>query len=321
MPRAIYRGGGINGGTPGYVVGGMGNPGFVGGIGPTPSPTPSIPGLIPFTMNGQADFPGLGSSGNGYGQNSNGIQLFAAVRQAGGRTFLYVSTQSPGTNGDSTTRDNFVLVTDQLLAAASAAAPWGKAGKVAWAGTKPLLAGESKDSYLAWYNVGAGAQCAKLNDTTGMLEGVIDLGLNFGAVPQIIYIAAASYETRTAGILKSQSPAGNNDGHVDPNEFLALSIPSLVDQNADGKYDVLDPTIAFRLTGQVMANSFTITWPSYPGRTYQVYYADLLGNPTIWHAAPAPNGVKTGTVNQATLSYTDPNALPLGRRFYKIQIQ
>lgn len=322
MPRAIFRGGGINGGTPGYVVGGNGNGGAIGGGLPSPSPTPAVPGLISFQFDGQPDFSGVGFNGNGYLQDGSGTKLFAAIRQAAGRTFLYVATQSPGTNSAGNF-DNFVFVTDQLLATASASAPWGKTGKIASAVTKPFLAGESKDDYVAWYNCGNGAQSVKFITIAGSLEGVLDLQAALGTVPQTIYLAAASYGTLTGGSLMSQSPAGDGNSNINPNEFLALSVPALVDQNADGKYDVLDPVIGFRLTGQRDPNGtgFTITWPSYPGRTYQVYYADLLGNPTVWHAVPAPNGVKTGTAAQATLSYTDPGVLQFGRRFYKVQIQ
>jgi hypothetical protein len=327
-PRAIFQDGGINGGTPGYVVGGNGNAGSIGGATPSPSPTPPVPGLNPFRFDGQPDFSGLGAGGAGYQQVSTGQKLYAAVRQASGRTFLYVATQSPGTGGDSSSKDIFVFVTDQPLGSATEAAPWGKVGRIACSISKPFLAGESRDDYLAWYNCGNGAQSVKLNTTTGVIEGVLDLGSAFGSVPPVLYLAAASYGTLNGGSLMAQSPAGNNDANIDPTEFLAIPVPALIDQNADGKYDRLDPAVGFRLSGQrttggqssSTGNDFTLTWPAYPGKMYQVYSKNSLTN--TWQAVT--NALFTAPSTPPfmdTLSYTDLNAIPSGHRFYKVQIQ
>jgi hypothetical protein len=319
---------GANGGTPGYQIGGNGNTGSVGGV-PSPSPTP-VAGFIPFNLDGQGDFIGLGTTGAGYLQNSGGIQLLAAARHAGGRTFLYVATQSCGTDGAGKT-DNFIFVLDpsHLLASATADAPWAKSGKIAAnVGSIAFLAGESSDYRVSWYSKDPAAQCAKSDSTTGMMEGVIDLGAAFGAVPQTVYIAAAAYQTNTGGILVSQSPSGNNNGNIDPSEFVSLPISALMDQNADGKYDRLDPGMEFRLTGQRTAsgqpatngNDFTVTWPAYPGKTYQVYWTDGLTN--AWHAAV--NGLFVAPTTPPftdAFSYTDPNVVNSGHRFYKVQIQ
>jgi hypothetical protein len=66
--------------------------------------------LPPFVLDGGFDYPG-------YLLASNGMVLYGAVRG----TTLYVATGSPGTNGPN---DHFVFVSDQLLPAATAAAPW-----------------------------------------------------------------------------------------------------------------------------------------------------------------------------------------------------
>ena len=87
----------------------------------TPAVTVSIP---PFALDGAFDYPG-------YLLASSGMVLYGAVRG----TTLYVATWSPGTNGPN---DHFIFVSDQLLPAATAAAPWAKAGTVAVAANKPL---------------------------------------------------------------------------------------------------------------------------------------------------------------------------------------
>jgi hypothetical protein len=327
-PRDLWSGGGVDTGTPGTTVGGNGDAGLITGTGVSPSPTPAIPGLNPFHLDGQPDFPGSGAAGSGYQQLSTGPKLYAAVRQASGRTLLYIATQSPGSGGDSTSKDIFVFVTDQLLGSATQAAPWGKTGRIACATTKPFLGGESRDDYLAWYNCGNGAQSVKLNTTTGVMEGVLDLGSAFGSVPQVLYLAAAAYGTLNGGNLMSQTPTGNGDANIDPNEFLPVPVAALVDENADGKYDRLDPASGFVLTGQrtvngqpnSTGNDFTLTWPAYPGKMYQVYSKNSLTD--SWQAVT--NALFTAPSTPPfmdTLSYTDLNAIPSGHRFYKVQIQ
>src|SRR5436309_15893359 len=92
----------------------------------------------PFVMDGVAD-------SAGYLLSSSGMTLYAALRG----TKLYVATWSPGTSGSN---DHFIFVSDQLLSGATASAPWAKAGKVAVAATKPYLASESLNSYIASFN-------------------------------------------------------------------------------------------------------------------------------------------------------------------------
>ena len=105
---------------------------------PTPTPTPtSNPTPIPFTMDGQAD-------SAGYLRFSNGMTIYAAVRNG----ILYLATWSPGNSGGA--NDHFIFITDQLLPAASAPAPWVKAGAVAVATNKPFIGGESSNNFANW---------------------------------------------------------------------------------------------------------------------------------------------------------------------------
>jgi len=77
--------------------------------------TPIHDQLSPFVLDGAFDYPG-------YLLASSGMVLYGALR---GNT-LYVATWSPGTSGSN---DHFIFVTDQLLPAATANAPWAKTGK------------------------------------------------------------------------------------------------------------------------------------------------------------------------------------------------
>src|SRR3989442_9727949 len=59
----------------------------------------------------------------------------------------------------------------------------------------------------------------------GVLEGTINVPAHFGSWPPQIYLAAAPYSTTNGGALVTvaQVPAGNGDGNITSNEFLALN--------------------------------------------------------------------------------------------------
>ncbi len=66
---------------------------------------------------------------------------------------------------------------------------------------------------------------------------------------------------RDGGNLVAQVPFGNGDGNIDPDEFLALSIAAIKDENADGIYDRLDPTLGFGITQITRTGEVTtISW-------------------------------------------------------------
>ncbi len=206
-------------------------------------------------------------------------------------------------------------MSDQLLASASAVAPWAKAGLVAVAANKPFLAAESVSTYCGWFNAPASSKVVKSPTSSGQLEGIVDLAATFGSIPQTIYLAAAAYATADGGALVAQGPAGNGNGNIEPNEFLALPIAAIKDENADGKYDRLDPAIDF-VVAQIAKNadgSTTITWNSVPGKSYQVEYCDQLGG--TWNALGPPI---TAAAGQLTLPANDsPN---FGTRFYRVNL-
>ncbi|MGZ5003794.1 MAG: hypothetical protein ACXWBM_11415, partial [Chthoniobacterales bacterium] len=157
---------------------------------------------------------------------------------------------------------------------------------------------------------------AKAPTNSGQMEGVIDLVAAFGSVPQTIYVASAAYSTADGGPLVAQCPAGNGDGNLDPNEFLLLEIPAIIDQNADGVYDRLDPAKDFLMNGTSDVSDFVLTWNSVPGRNYQVLWSSNLTSG--WQNAP--NGFFNAGTLQLTLSYRDIGALGSGPRFYKVQL-
>jgi hypothetical protein len=254
-------------------------------------------------MDGAAD-------SSNYLKASSGMTVYAVARG----TLLYIATWSPGSNG-SGANDHFIFVSDQLLPGATALAPWGKAGSIGIAGSKPFLAGESLNNYVGWTNAPITSQAAKSTANSGQMEGVIDLAAAFGSVPSTVYVASAAYGTPNGGALASQCPAGNADGNIDPNEFLSLSIAAIKDENADGRYDRLDPAMDF-VVAQVTRNadsSTTLTWNTVPAKNYQVESCDSLGG--AWAALTSPMTAATG---QLTLSTNDP-AGPAAR-FYRVRL-
>ncbi len=237
------------------------------------------------------------------------MTIYAAVR--GG--ILYVATWSPGGGG---ANDHFIFVTDQLLASASAPAPWAKAGTVAVAANKPFIGGESASNYCSWFNAPVSSPVVKSSANDGQMEGTIDLVAVFGSVPQTIYVAAAAYATADGGGLAAQGPIGNGDPNlnIDPSEFMPLSIPAIRDENADGKFDRLDPTRDFVIAQITRSDGIAaITWNSVPGKTYQIQSCDQLGG--SW--GPLNNPV-TAATGEITLSINDPSGV--SSRFYRVQL-
>jgi hypothetical protein len=144
------------------------------------------------------------------------------------------------------------------------------------------------------------------------MEGTIDLVAAFGSVPQTIYVAAAAYGTATSGALVAQGPAGNGDENIDPSEFMQLSTVAIKDENADGKYDWLDPALDFVITQITRTTGTTrVTWKSVPGKTYQAESCDRLG--ASWQPLNAP--ITAGSID-LTLSTNDPSSVP--SRFYLV---
>jgi hypothetical protein len=252
-------------------------------------------------MDGQAD-------SAGYLEYGNGMTIYAAVR--GG--ILYLATWSPGNSGGA--NDHFIFATDQLLGSASAPAPWAKAGLVAAAANKPFIAAESATAYCGWFNAPGSSQVVKSATNGGQLEGTIDLVAAFGSLPQTVYVAAAAYQTADGGLLAAQGPVGNNDGNIDPGEFMPILLAAIKDENSDGVFDRLDPALDFVISQISQTNGIrTISWNSVPGKTYQLEFCDQLGGQ--WFDL---NGPKSAGMADLTLSDQD-SSNSLGR-FYRVRL-
>lgn len=257
-----------------------------------------------FLMDGSPD-------STGYRLSNPGMTIYAAVRG----TRLYVATWSPGNynNGNS---DHFILVSDTLLDTASAPAPWGKAGLMAIPGNKPYLAGESTGDYAGWFNVLGSTSLFKNPVNSGVLEGSLDLVSVFGTLPAQVYVAALAYATADGGALVAQAPStqGTANNNLEPGEFLAIPVPSIVDSALDGTYDLLDPSRRFVIHSMTLDGSGrpVLRWNSVPGVSYTVHRRANLSD-ALWtqlQQSVASNG-------QGEMTYTDLTS-PAVRSFYKV---
>ncbi len=198
------------------------------------------------------------------GGNTN---LYAMVKG----NILYVAAPAAGDAGGA--NDSFVFVTDAT--SALTAAPWAKAGQVAvsWS-TKPWMADESASNYKTWNNGGASALIAADFEAAGVVEGTLDLVQVFGSVPSTLYIAFAPYATADGGALAAglQIPAGNGDGNLDANEFVAVSVAAIHDEDCDRVFDSLGPpaTPANVLATAVSSAEIDVSWTAVTGASQYV---------------------------------------------------
>ncbi len=274
--------------------------------------TPAAP-LPAFVLDsGASNYPG-------YLLTSPGMTLYAAVRG----TVLYVATWSPGDySGDNTKNDHFIIVANQLSALSPAFPTWSKVGSNAVSGATPFLAGESMGTYVGWQTINgttvtASNQAVKAATNSGQMQGTIDLVQQFGSMPTTLYLCAAAYSTTNGGYLVAQAPAGNGNGNIESNEFLAVPVADIVDTTGSGVLDRLNPSIGFVVQSwqSTGGGGNTITWASVPGKSYQVMYCNTLG--TGW--TNLPNAQITAGSGQSSLSYTDMSATNSPQRFYEIQ--
>ena len=287
---------------------GIGSSAFSSSVCATTLSAPPV--TIPFVLNTSSNnYPG-------YLLSSPGMTLYAAVRG----TTLYVATWSPGTNGPN---DHFVLVSDQILASPTTAAPWAKVGSVAVPATKVMLAGESQGTYVGWQTITGSSvsisnQAVKSATNAGQMQGTIDLVQAFGSVPSTLYLCALAYNTTNGGALAVSGQAPGpvvTNLNIEASEFLAVPVVSIADNNGDGVFDRLDPNSGFVIQSvlQPVASGFTITWPAIPGLTYQVMACDSFDSGWTNIATV------TATNGQGSLSYTDISATNAVQRFYKVK--
>lgn len=186
-----------------------------GGFTPPPEPR--------FTIDGSLDA--------GYVEVavSTGGSIWAGLD--GGR--LYIATQPAGDS-----RDRFILVAEEPGAMGDAV--WAKAGQMA--APDAYIGNEADNGWSGWFDTSNAGGPA-----TGLyLEGWIDLGDQFGSVPEGVHLAALSYLTGDGDPLDAflQVPFGNGDGDVTGDEYVYVSLntlePCLADINNDGALDFFD---------------------------------------------------------------------------------
>ncbi len=169
-----------------------------------------------FQLDGLLDAPALEVA-----QRSGGLALWAAVS---GR-YLYVATTN------ATAADHFIFLSRTPSDAMTDLGPvWAKSGQVR--AYDAFLAGQGACMSNGWFNA-AGEPFGNLRvarSTTrfskdGVLEGVIDLEALYGAIPPVIYLAAAAYGADPGGALdpSQQCPAGDSDPDIQADEFLAVN--------------------------------------------------------------------------------------------------
>jgi hypothetical protein len=268
----------------------------------TTTPSTNAPSQPPFVMDGSRDF-------TNYLWSVPAMQIYAALR---GST-LYVATWSPGNSGPS---DHFIFVTDTLSPTATNNAPWAKSGKTAAPAGKPFLAAESQGTYIAWYHAPASSAAAKSAVNSAQMEGTINLAAAFGAVPPVIYLAAAAYATANGGTLQSLNGTGTGPD-IDPGEFLALPTAALRDHNADGLFDRLDPLLDFRVQRSARAGTnVAVDFASMPNRAYQLSARPGFSLP--WQDVAGMT--RTGGPLDISLSFTNPLPVTATQQFYRVRL-
>lgn len=256
----------------------------------------------PFVMDGVAD-------SSGYLISNPGMTIHAAVRGSK----LYVATWAPGQFGN----DHFILIGSSALPSATTAAPWAKAGSTSLPASSPFLAAESSNSYLGWFNTNGAATTQARGAAGQQMEGTIDLAA-FGSAPASLYLTALAYQTADAGLLGSQAPAGNADGNVDPAELLRIPLEALRDEDADGTYDILEPNRGFAISESGRSgNSFSLTWTSFPGRSYKVQTSTTLA-PGSW--TDVAGSTTVGTANALTSSHVVTLDPADTQRFFRVML-
>ena len=149
------------------------------------------------------------------------------------------------------------------------------------------------------------------------MAGTIDLVAAFGYMPTNIYLCAAAYQTADNGGLAAQCPAGTGPD-IDPGEFFVIPTAALLDHNADGTFDRLDPALGFRLQSlEATGGGYVINWAAMPGHTYQLVWADALVGAT-W--SNLPSSLTTAGPLQLWLSCTDPPPAAATQRFYRVKL-
>jgi hypothetical protein len=142
------------------------------------------------------------------------------------------------------------------------------------------------------------------------MEGTIDLVQAFGTVPTNLYLCSAAYITTNGGPCVGQCPAGSG-ANIDTNGFFVIPTIALRDNNADGKFDRLDPALDFTFQAASRGRSApSLNWATMPRHAYQLLSADSLALIISATAGPV----------QLFISYTDAPPPSVTQRLYRAKL-
>ena len=202
---------------------------------------------------------------------AGGLSIWASIA---GR-YLYVATQDAGEGND-----NFIFVARTQTGTMTNLWSWSKTGNVM--AYDAFVADENDNTYSGWFKADGNAfgniRVARSGTrwcNGNYLEAVIDLQNLYGEIPVTLYLAAAPYGTANGGALSAlaQCPAGNGDGNIDPNEFVAVNTaglvtPFLLDGVADHPGYLIADSNGMKLWAAVYGELlYVATWSpgNYPG--------------------------------------------------------
>ncbi|MEO1495727.1 MAG: hypothetical protein AAFV43_01115 [Planctomycetota bacterium] len=204
-----------------------------------------------------------------------GDQLYLATEDAGegADVFIYLA-ETPGADGP---------------------ANWGKSGTIA--GWDAFLADENDNDYEGWFDTSASEAATGPNG--GVLEGVIDLGDEFGDLPAELRVAVAHYATGDGGALLALLGTATPGASIEASEYLALSLVDTLpgDYNADGVVDAGDYTVWRDAYGSTEALAADGDGDGrVDGDDYDIWVANFGRSRSAGAAIPEPAGIATVTL-------------------------
>ncbi|MBO6514663.1 MAG: hypothetical protein JJ974_11925, partial [Phycisphaerales bacterium] len=165
---------------------------------------------------------------------SNGnVNLWAGID---GST-LYVAC-TPASNGE----DRFLVLAEQP--GAMGPAMWAKSASVAaW---DAFIGNEFDNNFSGWFDQSGSSAVA----SGAVLEGIIDIGMEFGGLPESVHIGVLSFGSPDGATLNPTNQVGvtlDGDGNYEANEYVEVPFCSLEDAgccppdlNEDGALDFFD---------------------------------------------------------------------------------
>ena len=165
--------------------------------------------LSALDVNGDFTLTNSTFNANGKAITVAGSGTSAIYASFNGKDLYVAASAAPALGGDV-----FLFVTDSLRPLKNA--PWAKAGQVS--GWSMVLANESSNNYSGWFDKN-GSAVSFPNKSGSIVEGTIPLTTIFGKIPAQLYLALGKYQTNDGGALVAQTPLGNGDGSIGPDEW------------------------------------------------------------------------------------------------------